>query len=465
MNRPDKTIFVTLSLGIIARNILRSDVISTLAQSGARMVLCIVEPEVVESVRSAVSNYPNVEVQYLPLRPFGFFRRLFLLFAQSLVFSSTTEVVYRTKPGEGITAKSLPYRKFLFRLFGRKLLLKRIVARCDYLFFRSRPYRGIFERYRPSLLFSTNMVNDYLDGEMIKEARRQGVISIGMPKSWDALNKKFLHLQTDRLLVWGPLNAEEAILQQAYPEDAIVQVGAPQFDMYFDSRMLEPKNAFYERYGLRTHLPTILFGSYGDLLPVDELEEQFIDICKEGMKDGSIPRCNVLIRPYHGSRSAKTRFLKYAEDPLVSVQREGARDPKLAKWSPLFENPAVLANMLYHADVVLTFPTTLILDAVFYDKPIVLLKFDELNMPSSNANIFIHYDTLHYRNLTACGGVRIAESRKELFEALNACLKNPRFDHEGRTRLRERIAGPSDGGSGKRIGELLLNMLCETHVL
>lgn len=464
MSQPAKTIFMTLSLGIIARNMLKSDVLSALAQSGARVVLLVAEPEVVDEVRNITSRYSNVEVVLVRLRPFSFLRRMFLLFAQSLVFSSTTEVVYRTKPGEGITTKSLPYRKFLFRLFGRSSSLKRIVAKCDYTFFRSRPYRDIFEHYRPSLLFSTNMVNDYLDGEMIKEARRCGITSVGMPKSWDALNKKFLHLKTDILLVWGPLNVEEAIRQQTYQENVIFQVGAPQFDVYFDDAILCSREEFYEKHALNPKLPTILFGSYGDLLPEDKLEEQFIDICKDGMRRRLIPHCNILIRPYHGSRSMKTRFRKYNDDPVVVVQKAPPLDPKLTKWSPLFEDTAVLANLLYHTDIVLTFPTTLILDAVFYDKPIVLLKFDELNMPSSNANIFVHYDTLHYRNLTACGGVTIAESQEALFAALNAYLKNPRLYAEGRTHLRERIAGPSDGGSGQRVGKLLLKILHETSV-
>ncbi|MCK5230795.1 MAG: hypothetical protein KAR13_11050, partial [Desulfobulbaceae bacterium] len=111
----------------------------------------------------------------------------------------------------------------------------------------------------------------------------------------------------------------------------------------------------------------------------------------------------------------------------------------------------LLVNLMNHADVVLTGPGTLAMDAVAFDTPVVSIGFDgDRNLPYERSILF-RYDFDHYAKVTEIGGSRLVKSFDEMDRAINEYLENPNIDAAKRERLREQQLTPFDGCSGERI--------------
>jgi len=61
----------------------------------------------------------------------------------------------------------------------------------------------------------------------------------------------------------------------------------------------------------------------------------------------------------------------------------------------------------------------------------------------------------HYKAIEASGGVKLVGSMDEMISAINAYLKNPKLDAEGRERLRQEQIVFMDGKAGHRIADFI----------
>jgi len=118
-----------------------------------------------------------------------------------------------------------------------------------------------------------------------------------------------------------------------------------------------------------------------------------------------------------------------------------------------------LAQTLYHLDAVLTVASTMLIDAVALDKPVVCIAFDgKEKLPYLKAS-GRHYVCDHVQNVVRTGGIQIVYSFEELVDALNRYLKDPQQDAEGRRKIRQEQCYHLDGGSGERAAFAVLREL------
>src|SRR3989344_2684180 len=117
-----------------------------------------------------------------------------------------------------------------------------------------------------------------------------------------------------------------------------------------------------------------------------------------------------------------------------------------------------LADSILHSDVVITWASTMIIDAAAFDKPIVLVGFDASPRPLSRSiRQYYRYD--HHRAILASGGVRLVESPEERAEVVRGYLEYPERDRESREWIRREYAGELDGKAGERLAACLLGIL------
>jgi hypothetical protein len=118
-----------------------------------------------------------------------------------------------------------------------------------------------------------------------------------------------------------------------------------------------------------------------------------------------------------------------------------------------------LANLLAGCAVSLNVGSTLAIDAILHDKPVVLPLFDAGHQipwwqGSGRSLSYIHIDKLVKR-----GGVRVVRSFAEMTQAIQAYLQDPTLDRDGRTKTRNEETGPSDGRASERVADALAHYL------
>ena len=111
----------------------------------------------------------------------------------------------------------------------------------------------------------------------------------------------------------------------------------------------------------------------------------------------------------------------------------------------------------WYADVVVTGPTSIALDAMFFDKPAIMA--DIYPTPRHFFEGVWRYRDNHIKKLAACGGVTYADTKEKLLDAIAAYLKNPASGSRGRAAARALWFSHADGRAGERLAHELISFL------
>jgi hypothetical protein len=149
-----------------------------------------------------------------------------------------------------------------------------------------------------------------------------------------------------------------------------------------------------------------------------------------------LPRLNALI----GARVAVA---------YPSLGRDGLA------WNMDEEDLPRLTNLLAGCSICLNSGSTLTIDAIVQDKPVILTMFDAARqLPWWQSTVrLVSYP--HIEKMLAFGGVRVASSFDAMAEAIFAYLDDPQLDAAGRAAIRRSECGPCDGQASHRIAAAL----------
>lgn len=450
-----RTLFLTSFHSFISKNVLNTGVLTALKATPDLRVVLLVPKEkaafferhygggnvVVEGVDVAVVTSSPRDV---------LFRRLFFLMVDSHYLwykrverrdADPTAWAWVKYWAYGAAAKVLSGSRLLNRLVR---FLYRRLAPTDLL-------KAHFERYAPTHLFSTD-VFDPMDVLFLKEARSRGVKTIGMVRSWDnCWSKGLMPVIPDRLLTNNRIIKEEAVALHDVPADRVAAVGLPQFDAFVNEPRT-PREAFFRSIGVDSAKRLIVFAPAGSIL--SDTDWQVCGILAEGLERGRIrPDVHVFVRNHPHHPADLSRF---TGNPSFTIQNPGQAFDANAKNAELApDEQRFLADLLFHADLVLWIATTLGLDAAVYDKPQIMISFDGTERKVYTRSVARYHDEDHMRKLIATGGVRVARTAEGLYDAIGAYLADPSLDREGRRRIVEEQLERLDGRSAERVaGEL-----------
>jgi len=120
-----------------------------------------------------------------------------------------------------------------------------------------------------------------------------------------------------------------------------------------------------------------------------------------------------------------------------------------------------LANLTHHVDVNVNLGSTMTLDFGLHDKPVVNVAFDCSDPPVFGMPVWdYYYNYEHLRPIVELGTSRIARTREQLADHVNAYLENPALDREGRRRLAEMQVAIPPGESSRSIVNVLEQLSC-----
>ena len=440
-----RTIFISCFRGIISRNILATDVLTGLrAAPGVRVVILAAESNAALLAREF--DGPGLVVEAVPVpEPAGVDRLLWVV-ATNLLSTGTRRVQRRAKLGRD--RNWLDWTAgVLLSFLGRSRAVRQAFR---WLFDRFSPAAALapyFDRYRPGLVFATDVYTP-LDAKLLRLARRRGVKTVGMVRSWDNVTSKtLLTVVPDRLIVNAPQIRDEIVVYGDVPPERVFVTGVPHYD-YYQSSPRTPRAEFCRPFGFDHKRPLVLFAPPSDLyLRYDPVAPVVLDALA-GVG------ANILVRlPLVG----KIDLGDYRLPPNAALD-EPENSADFIEAHLTHEADRHLADSLYHSAVVVTWASTVIIDAMVFDKPVVLVGFDASPRPY-HQSITQYYDYDHQRRILESGAVRLARSPQELTSAVSAYLADPGLNARARARVRAAYCDRLDGASGRRLAKFILSLL------
>ena len=397
-----------------------------------------------------------IEIADVPTKK-NFFQQIFYFFSSYLIFTGTTKIMATMgarpdEPPAGGRWYLAPLKLAIARSLGRIAWVKRRAVPWLWpLFFSERPFAALFDRYHPDLVFAPHLYG-WFDTVLVGEAKRRRVATLGMPAGWDHLDKYFLPLHTDRLLVPSPQVRRQAVEHQAYLPEQIAITGFPYFDFITRKDYLRPRSDVLNQLGFGEDTKYILYVSGSAYCP-DEPDIiarmlAWADQGKFGERD-----VRLIIRPYQGGRRQDKqfdmqKFNRFEMHPRAVFYRQEF-------WGDR-ERTEYFLNILAHADVVMGVYTTMLIEAAALDRPLAAPAFDGYHKRPYHRSIQRFEEFDHFREVLASGAVQRARSFDDLLAILRRYLDNPAADAAERKSLRDRICYRLDGKASERIlAELL----------
>jgi hypothetical protein len=455
------TLLLALPYAINVRDILRTAVFRTLKEAGVRIVLVSPahdRPEFRE-------EFGGENIHFEPLHPYepqGLEAKLDTL-RYTLFHDLTATINVRAVAPGGRSAwkrTALQGARLVCRKIGQRRT-EQALAWVSATLFPDESYLSLLERYRPDLVCLTRTFGMSPDQPVLKSAVRLGYPTMLLVSSWDNLTGKGIFFaRPDRLVVWNPTMAEEAMHLHGYRADQILVAGVPQFDIYADKSQLPDRQAFFRRVGADPSKALITFALTNVRTCPDEFDT--LEMIWKRMSEGALGKpCQLLARVHPQAGAFGEMFperLRGLPGLLVDIPgRPGVHSDRDAS----LEDMKHLAATMWHSDVVINTSSTIAIDAAAMDTPVVCAGFDGHRDLPLEKSVRRYHEYTHFKKLLSLGGVRVAHSLDQIVDHLNAYLADPTLDREGRARIVERQCRSIDGKAGERMAEHILAALRE----
>ncbi len=357
------------------------------------------------------------------------------------------------------------YYMLIHRLIQRFPSIKTRFQQREQQHLKSSFFENILREINPKLLVSLYPVN-LLEAKALYAAQQLKIATALHLLSWDNITSKGIFpVIADHYILWGDVMKEELEVYYQIEKDKVHICGVPHFDRHVEMRGTDEHKALLESYGLHPEKPYLFFA-----MSADRFAPREIDIVEWIAK--SIERnvfgedMQFVVRPHphivqgNFSTSAKSWLgrLKRIQSQRVYVNIPKLVDSQL-RWSMQREDMNDLAKIMAGCSVCLNSGSTISIEALIYDKPVILTAFDandELTYWKSARRLI---DYTHQKKLVEMGGVAVVKSFEELEQQLKADLEQPKARSEQRQASIYRECYHMDGQATTRSIEAVAKIL------
>ncbi|MFN3908563.1 MAG: hypothetical protein ACK4JX_05980 [Flavobacterium sp.] len=291
-------------------------------------------------------------------------------------------------------------------------------------------YRLQLIQAKPEIIFVTHQRPPYI-APFIYVCKQLQLKTITFIFSWDNLSSKGrMASNFNFYFVWSELMKNE--LLKYYPKlkkDQIFIVGTPQFESYVNDDFASTKESFWRTYNLNQDLKTICY-SCGDI-STSKNDELYIETIANLISSNKIPEINFIVRTSpaeDGSRFSKL-IVKYPDIKWNFPKWELVRSSHQESWSqriPLKEDVKDLRALIEFSDLNINMLSTMSLDFMCFDKPVINPVFGNLENGLYNDQKFLFYE--HIQNVIQSKSTKIVKSEEELTHAINMYLNDSSLD-------------------------------------
>jgi len=295
----------------------------------------------------------------------------------------------------------------------------------------------VFEDIQPELMVLTHLQNGLITSYLLA-AKARNIPILGLNGSWDQPTTKGpLVPGVARILTQSAQVKVDLERYHNIPIERIGVVGWPQMDVYANPDISEDRAAFLAQFGLTSADRYILFGAYSQRLGKHEPEifNRLVSQIENSFFGDNI---YLFIRPHPLDNEWQSRLGHFSHSPRVLIE-----PPEIGRLKHM-------AQLLYHAEVVLSSAGTIALDAVALDTPSIAIAFEDESLPYYERSAR-RYDMEHYNQVIKTGGIQLVRNYDELQTALGLALENRLVDKETHYQLRAKHLMPLDGYASNRI--------------
>lgn len=316
----------------------------------------------------------------------------------------------------------------------------------------TKTYSSILEQESFSLLFFTHQRPPYI-APLVYAAQQLKLNTVAFIFSWDNLaSKGRMASNFDYYLVWSDLMKQD--LLQFYisiKEAQIKVVGTPQFVPYVMPEYKMSKQAFLSEFNLETHLKTICF-SCGDI-STSKNDELYIETIALAMVEKRIEPVNFIVRT--SPAEDPIRFNPLVEKfPFIKwnfPKWNQVRSNHQESWSqriPTLEDVKQLRALLEYSDLNINMLSTMSLDFMLFDKPVINPIFGNASNGLYDDQRFLGY--AHIQHLMDSKASKIVKDQAQLLQAISEYLNND-TDSENRKNFIIQQVGVSLEDTNKQV--------------
>lgn len=303
------------------------------------------------------------------------------------------------------------------------------------------------EKYKPSIILTATPGFTHFEAWAIILAKKAKLPTAAINFTWDNLtsNGKLIR-KTDYLVVWNEIIKKEAQDYHDYSSRDVFVSGPIRFDTYFTNLGNKTtREEFLKSKGLDPARKTVLIAtmSKNNYPYHKELVQSIISI-----RDSKSPekRFNIFIRVHPiDNFELYVDFAKAGHKNLY-IERAGKQvrlDSAIGQKVRMEEDDMLnLKYTLMYTDVCINPFSTISLEAMVFDKPVINIGLDPEYRPALNY--------VHYKPLLDKKAVRVAYEEKQLEDYIDLYLNKPETDQENRKKIVKDFIGFTDGLSYKR---------------
>lgn len=462
-----KKLGIVITDGVGFRNYVMSDFITEALKQFDKIVIYSGLPE------SCYENFNNdaIEIKELPVFIEGkstwFFRKWKELahLQQNKVFFGMKNNLIAGYPKNNSLRSLLTKGLYFFTKYINSNSSILFAEKLQFLSFSkkivTKEYLKLIQKDKPSHVFFTHQRPAYLAPFLYAVIKSKIPVSTFI-FSWDNLASKGRMLGTfDYFLVWSQLMKNE--LLYFYPntkEKNVHIVGTPQFEPYVLDKFKSSKQDFFKQFGLDSNKKTICFSCADSA--IGKNDPLVIRTIVEAIRNNEI-QCDVQLLVRTSPAEDGSRFKEIREEfpevmwniPKWVLTRENHQE----NWSqriPSLQDIIDLRSLLENSDLNVNMCSTMSLDFMLFDKPVINTAFGNLENGLYNDQKFLSYD--HFKRVVDSGAVVVAKNKTELIQAINLELKKPdeRFVQR-KEMINIQVSAPLKGTS-KRIADFFNNI-------
>lgn len=462
-----------ISHGFAARMVLHSDLVSEL--SGRGLTTAIITPNAHEGPMQDLAAELGVELHGPRVR-----QRL----ASSLAHDQLQRYVF-----ENVESNPALYAKHLRELNGsgsrrwQRIVAKAMmglnraarrhprlpdtVARVQEGLLTSADVEQQLRAMNPDVVVATYPAN-FVEATYLHQAQRLGIKTAAHLLSWDNITcKGRFPVLAEYHVAWGPIMSDE--LQEHYDTDPerIFECGVPHFDAHVRGVDPSKRTKVIRQLGLDPDHHYLFFGMSSPYFAPHEID--IVEWLARQVEAGAFGQdTQLVIRPHPQNVSGNMADeswlgrLQKLKSARVAVDIPRIQKKSRLMWNMQRDDLSRLATLLSGCAITINSGSTLCIDAMIHDRPVIITAFDaDADLPwYLSARRCVEYP--HLAKLVSLEGLRVARSFDELSDQIRAYLDDPATDQDGRARSRAQECGPCDGRAAARVADAFAELV-ERH--
>ena len=316
---------------------------------------------------------------------------------------------------------------------------------------------------------STYPVN-FLEAKFLFAAKKKNITTLIHLLSWDNITSKGIFpVIPDEFIVWGKVMYEELKEYYGTSDDAVQICGVPHFDNHIRVKHSPDYQSLMVRLGLNKDLPYIFFAMSSPRFAPHEID--IVEWLARAINENVFGKnMQLIVRPHpqnvQGSLSDQ-KWIGRLEG--IKGKRVAVDYPQLVKskvrWSMRQSDMNHLSNLLVGCSVCLNSGSTVSIDALMMDKPVILTSFDgdEKLYYWKSARRLVDYP--HQKKFVNLGGANVVHSYKDLKKEILKYLENPNHDINRRKNALDMECHLNDGRATERVVKAMLHILEKTKIV